>query len=254
MGRSVGSRCAARPAHPLVHHRRVAHRAPGRGRARAPPASCPAQRPHAGGAGRGDHAHRRLRRHPGGQLGDGHRQTGPRRTRSRLTPTTRQHGPPVLVTDQWPYRRRVAGTTARPTATLEPRLVPHLPEPASTTRNWKPWQSDPMADPTTPLPAAKAFGEDERAVLLGYLTYHRTVLARKAEGVTDEQAHRAACPPSGLTLLGLIRHMTDVERWWFRRVLLAEDVAPLFDDDEEWDLPADATMNDALGAYWDEIA
>jgi hypothetical protein len=111
-----------------------------------------------------------------------------------------------------------------------------------------------MAAPVTPLPAAKAFGEDERSVLLGYLAYHRAVLARKVEGLTDDQARRGACPPSTLTLLGLIRHMTDVERWWFRQVLLADDVPTLFEDDEEWRPPPDATVADALAAYWDEIA
>ena len=110
-----------------------------------------------------------------------------------------------------------------------------------------------MSEPVTPLPTAKAVAEDERAVLLGYLTYHRTVLARKAEGISDEQARRAAFPPSRLTLLGLIRHMTDVERWWFRRVQLAEDVPALFEDDEEWQLPADATIAEALAVYLDEI-
>ena len=111
-----------------------------------------------------------------------------------------------------------------------------------------------MNEPVTPLPAAKAFAEDEPSILLGYLAYHRAVLARKAEGVSDENACRAACPPSALTLLGLIRHMTDVERWWFRRVLMAEAIPALFDDEEEWRLPADASMADALVAYWDEIA
>jgi uncharacterized damage-inducible protein DinB len=111
-----------------------------------------------------------------------------------------------------------------------------------------------MAQAVTPLPSAKAFGEDERSVLLGYLTFHRAVLARKAEGLTDEEVRRAASPPSTLTLLGLIRHMTDVERWWFRRVLQAEDVPALFDDEEEWRLPADASMADALATYWHEIA
>src|SRR5258706_9535453 len=110
-----------------------------------------------------------------------------------------------------------------------------------------------MSEPVTPLPGAKAFAEDERSVLLGYLTY-RTVLARKAEGVSDQQARRAASPPSTLTLLGLIRHMTDVERWWFRRVQIAEDVPALFDDDEEWHPSNDATIAEALQAYWDEIA
>jgi uncharacterized damage-inducible protein DinB len=111
-----------------------------------------------------------------------------------------------------------------------------------------------MTDSVTPLPAAKAFGEDERSVPLGYLTYHRVVLARKVEGVSDEQARRVACPPSALTLRGLIRHTTDVERWWFRRVLLAEDVPALFEDEEEWRLPADATVAEALAEYWAEIA
>jgi uncharacterized damage-inducible protein DinB len=111
-----------------------------------------------------------------------------------------------------------------------------------------------MAEPVTPLPASKAFGEDERSVLLGYLAYHRAVLARKIDGVSDDDARRAASPPSVLTLLGLIRHMTDVERWWFRRVVQAEDVPGLFEDDAEWQVPGDATVADALAAYWTEIA
>jgi uncharacterized damage-inducible protein DinB len=111
-----------------------------------------------------------------------------------------------------------------------------------------------VGEASTPLPAAKALGEDERSVLFGYLAYHRAVLARKVDGVSDEDARRAASPPSTLTLLGLIRHMTDVERWWFRRNRFAEDVPPLFDDDEEWVVPRDATVASALAAYWDEIA
>lgn len=103
------------------------------------------------------------------------------------------------------------------------------------------------------LPKSKAFGEDERAVLLGYLTYHRVVLARKLDGVTDEQGRRAACPPSVLTLLGLVRHMTDVERWWFRRVLLAAEVEGIFPDEAEW-VVEDATVAETLAAFWDEIA
>ena len=111
-----------------------------------------------------------------------------------------------------------------------------------------------MAAPVTPLPEAKAFAEDERSVLLGYLTYHRVVLARKAEGVSDEDGRKAASPPSVLTLIGLIRHMTDVERGWFRQVHAGEDVPGLFDDGEEWNVPSGATVAGALAAYWDEIA
>jgi hypothetical protein len=111
-----------------------------------------------------------------------------------------------------------------------------------------------MADPTTPLPLAKSFAGDERSVLFGYLDYHRAVLARKAEGVTEEQSRRPACPPSDLTLLGLIRHMSEVERQWFRRWLLAEDVASIYgDNDEEFYPPPEATLADALADYWNEI-
>jgi uncharacterized damage-inducible protein DinB len=110
-----------------------------------------------------------------------------------------------------------------------------------------------MPEHTTPLPAAKATADDEHAVLLGYLTYHRAVLARKLDGLSDDQARLRSCPSSALTLLGLIRHMTDVERWWFRRVLLAETVPALFDDDAEWAVPADAAISDAMSAYWNEI-
>jgi len=111
-----------------------------------------------------------------------------------------------------------------------------------------------MPEPFTPLPESKAFGEDERAVLLGYLTFHRVVLARKVEGVSDEDARRAVLPSSAISLLGLIRHMTDVERWWFRRVQQAEDIPGIFEDDAEWQVPEDATVAAALRAYWDEIA
>jgi hypothetical protein len=44
--------------------------------------------------------------------------------------------------------------------------------------------------------------------------------------------------------------MTDVERWWFRRVQFAEVVPALFEDGEEFRPPADAAVTDALVAYW----
>jgi hypothetical protein len=110
--------------------------------------------------------------------------------------------------------------------------------------------------PSTPLPLTKARndGNDERSVLVGYLDYHRAVLARKAEELTEEQARIPACPPSDLTLLGLIRHMTDGERLWFRRSLKGEDVPFLYGIGEE-DLhpPPDATLAEALARYWAEI-
>ncbi len=56
----------------------------------------------------------------------------------------------------------------------------------------------------------------ERAALEGWLEFHRSTLLAKCQGLTGEQLARRAVPPSSLSLLGLVRHMTDVERAWFR--------------------------------------
>lgn len=113
----------------------------------------------------------------------------------------------------------------------------------------------------TDLPTDPRGDADERTTLLEFLDFQRAVLARKAEGLTDEQARLAACPPSDLTILGLVRHLADVERGWFRRGIAGEDVEPCFfgeahpDGDPDGDLhpPADATLADALDAYRAEI-
>lgn len=69
---------------------------------------------------------------------------------------------------------------------------------------------------------------DERRNLEAWLDFYRTTLAMKCAGLTEEQARTAAAPPSALTLMGLVQHETDVERNWFRRVLLGEDVPPVY--------------------------
>ncbi|MGC4805328.1 DinB family protein [Micromonospora sp. DT233] len=57
---------------------------------------------------------------------------------------------------------------------------------------------------------------DERTMLAGWLDYHRQTLLLKCAGLTAEQLKTPSVEPSGLTLLGLVRHMAEVERWWFR--------------------------------------
>ncbi|MBU6529972.1 DinB family protein [Streptomyces sp. NPDC057245] len=99
---------------------------------------------------------------------------------------------------------------------------------------------------------------DERAMLEGWLEYHRRTLAWKCEGLTDEQLRTAAVAPSNLSLLGLVRHMADVERSWYRRVLAAEDAAPLHysdeDPDGEFRLTASDTWQEAHATWQAEIA
>jgi uncharacterized damage-inducible protein DinB len=68
---------------------------------------------------------------------------------------------------------------------------------------------------------------DERATLAGFLDYQRDTLAMKCAGLTTEQLRARVLAPSGLSLLGLVRHLAEVERGWFRNAL-ADEGAPGF--------------------------
>jgi hypothetical protein len=56
---------------------------------------------------------------------------------------------------------------------------------------------------------------DERTTLETFLDFHRATLMWKCSGLTDEQLRTRAVPASTLSLLGLIRHLTEVENGWF---------------------------------------
>jgi hypothetical protein len=58
---------------------------------------------------------------------------------------------------------------------------------------------------------------DEPGSLAGFLDFHRSALLWKCRGLTGQQLADLAVPPSGLCLLGLVRHMAEMERWWLRR-------------------------------------
>ncbi|CAL9382983.1 DinB family protein [Streptomyces sp. NPDC057837] len=98
---------------------------------------------------------------------------------------------------------------------------------------------------------------DERTMLEGWLEYHRQTLAWKCEGLSDEQLRAASVAPSELSLMGLVRHMTDVERHWFRRVLTNEDAPPIHwsdaDADGDFHLTEADTWADAHAAWQAEI-
>ncbi|MFD5463392.1 DinB family protein [Kitasatospora sp. NPDC127059] len=65
---------------------------------------------------------------------------------------------------------------------------------------------------------------DEAAMLTAWLDFHRSTLALKCAGLTDDQLRLRSVPPSSLSLLGLVRHLTEVERYWFQGVLLGAEV------------------------------
>ncbi|MEU8071284.1 DinB family protein [Micromonospora sp. NPDC049151] len=89
----------------------------------------------------------------------------------------------------------------------------------------------------------------ERESLRAFLDFHRATLALKCEGLTDEQLRRAAAPPSTLSLLGLVRHMAEVERTWFRRVIAAEDVPLVWSDSGDFQQAYDARDADVAEAF-----
>ncbi|MEU6674692.1 DinB family protein [Streptomyces sp. NPDC046853] len=100
---------------------------------------------------------------------------------------------------------------------------------------------------------------DERPMLAGFLKAQRTTLELKCAGLDAELARRSV-EPSTLSLLGLVRHLADVERRWFRRVLAGQDVPLLFgsdtNPDEDFDgaVPEPAVIAAAWEAWRAEVA
>ncbi|MEH1169880.1 DinB family protein [Micromonospora sp. CPCC 205539] len=99
---------------------------------------------------------------------------------------------------------------------------------------------------------------DERTMLEGWLNYHRDTLLLKCAGLTAEQLKIPSVEPSGLTLLGLVRHLAMVERWWFRVRAAGEQLDDLYCTDEspDGDLEdiADADAATDFATYAAEVA
>jgi len=98
----------------------------------------------------------------------------------------------------------------------------------------------------------------EREMLTGWLEHHRGILMWKCEDLSAEQLRRRAVPPSTLSLLGLVRHMAEVERGWFRAVFLGEDVPDLFDrsadEDADFNAVDQADPAEAFASFERECA
>jgi uncharacterized damage-inducible protein DinB len=82
----------------------------------------------------------------------------------------------------------------------------------------------------------------ERATLVRYLRDRRLTLELKCAGLDAAAMARRSVEPSNLSLLGLVRHLSDVERYWFRRVLAGQDVSRLYRTDAD----ADGAFNGAV--------
>ena len=69
---------------------------------------------------------------------------------------------------------------------------------------------------------------DERTMLEAGLDYQRQTLLLKCAGLTAEQLKLRSVEPSSLSLLGLVRHLAAVERWWFRCNFAGQELDDLY--------------------------
>lgn len=98
----------------------------------------------------------------------------------------------------------------------------------------------------------------ERAVLDHWLDLYRDTVLLKIAGLEADQLARRALPSSSLSLIGVVRHLTEVEAYWLRVVLLDEQDVPDYyctPDNPDGDFddvePATAAIN--VATYCDEV-
>ena len=93
---------------------------------------------------------------------------------------------------------------------------------------------------------------DERTTLAEFLRVYRLTLQMKCADLDPVQLASRSVPPSTMSLLGLLRHMADVERYWFRQVMAGEQLLPS-DRDDVWNgAVADPVVVAEAWAAWRE--
>ncbi|SDD97713.1 DinB family protein [Auraticoccus monumenti] len=99
---------------------------------------------------------------------------------------------------------------------------------------------------------------DERAVLDHWVELYRETVLLKIAGLDADQLARRASPPSSMSLLGVVRHLTEVEAYWLRVVLLDEQDVPDYycvpdSPDGDFDDATAATAVADVAAYLAEL-
>ena len=93
---------------------------------------------------------------------------------------------------------------------------------------------------------------DERETLTQRLDFLRATAMIKASGLTDEQAFARPVPASDLTIGGLLKHLTGVERWWFSLDFARIDIEPPWDEDDPaggFPIEPDDTITEIIDEY-----
>ncbi len=98
-------------------------------------------------------------------------------------------------------------------------------------------------------------GLNEKEVLTGWLRYHAVYLLGKIDDLNDEEWRRIQTP-SGVSLLGIVKHMAYVYRWWFPTVMLGEDSEfpwSTDDPDADWRIEPSETAEEVVATYKFEV-
>lgn len=93
---------------------------------------------------------------------------------------------------------------------------------------------------------------DERTILTAFLDYHRLTFELKCAGLAADRVSKTSIEPSTLSLHGLVRHLSGVERWWFQLQFAGHDVPLLYysDDDPNQDFESlDGDVDEAFGVW-----
>jgi hypothetical protein len=81
---------------------------------------------------------------------------------------------------------------------------------------------------------------------MAFLSFARHCVLKKADGLSDEQLRRVMVD-SGTSILGLIQHLAEAERYWFGYHLMGADMDP--DRDLGMAVPTDRAIGDVVGDY-----
>ena len=100
----------------------------------------------------------------------------------------------------------------------------------------------------------------ERDLLISWLDWQRATMLTKCEGLDSPQLGQRSCPPSDLTLLGLIRHLTEIERNYFAAWAGITDLPHYYSDEDpdgDFNLPdplTDEAVREAFDTWQAECA
>ncbi|GII83786.1 hypothetical protein Ssi03_17760 [Sphaerisporangium siamense] len=111
------------------------------------------------------------------------------------------------------------------------------------------WTAPPVSPANAHFSHAAATARDERALAEAWLDQHRQTLLWKCSGLPEDRLRERAVPPSRLTLLGLLRHMAEVERDWFRTRFDGQRPGYLYCSDDDLDAEFDVDGADAEADY-----